>query len=370
MKWEDVMGNMTRFYRGRRVLVTGHRGFKGSWLCRILLGMGAEVTGYDLGPPTTPDLYSLAGLQGRLCSVTGDVRDLDRLARLFLQSGPEVVIHLAAQPIVREGYRDPAGTYATNVLGTVNVLECVRRSSTVRSVVNVTTDKVYDNREWCWAYRETDRLDGGDPYSNSKSCAELVTHSYVRSFLEEQGVAVSCLRAGNVIGGGDFARDRILPDCVRGAMAGQPIRLRAPGSVRPYQHVLEPLHAYLLTAWRQWEVPELAGCYNVGPDEADCIPTGKLASLFCEAWGGGARWYARPDGSAPHEADLLRLDCARIRDALGWRPRWNVERAVGETVNWTAVWLCGGDVPGEMDREIAAYRASGVSSPYGTIGKE
>ncbi|MBQ1424053.1 MAG: CDP-glucose 4,6-dehydratase, partial [Lachnospiraceae bacterium] len=265
------------FYRGRKVLITGHTGFKGTWLSAILLAAGADVTGYALDPPTDPSLFDLAGMKERMNSVTGDVRDLPHLLAVFAEVQPEIVFHLAAQPIVRESYRDPVGTYATNVMGTVNILEAVRQTASVRSFLNVTTDKVYENREWAWGYRETDPLDGYDPYSNSKSCSELVTHSYKKSFFAERHCEISTARAGNVIGGGDYAADRIIPDCIRAAEKQEPIVVRNPFSTRPYQHVLEPLSAYLMIAERQYEEPEKAGYYNVGPEDKDCVTTGELA---------------------------------------------------------------------------------------------
>lgn len=344
------------FYRGRRVFVTGHTGFKGSWLCRMLVGAGAQVTGYSLEPPTQPNLFEAAGLAGRMTSVIGDVRDLPALQAAFAAARPEIVIHLAAQPIVRESYRDPLGTYETNVMGTVNLLECVRQAAEPpRSVLNVTTDKVYQNNEWAWGYRENEPLDGYDPYSNSKSCSELVTHSYARSFLTARGIAVSTARAGNVIGGGDFAADRIVPDCLRAVEQGRPIGVRNPWSTRPYQHVLEPLGAYLLLAQRQYEDPALAGSYNVGPDEQDCLTTGQLVDLFCRCWGPGASWENQAEANAPHEANFLKLDCSKLKTTLGWRPRWHIDACMAQTCAFARVWQAGGDVPAEMDREIAAY---------------
>lgn len=343
------------FYRGKRVFVTGHTGFKGAWLCRVLLLAGAEVTGYSLEPPTQPNLFSLAGLEGRMTSIIGDVRDLKAMKAAFDAAQPEIVLHLAAQPIVRDGYKSPAYTYETNVMGTVNILECVRQSSCVKSFLNVTTDKVYRNNEWLWGYREDELLDGFDPYSNSKSCSELVTHSYKSSFFADGHTAISTARAGNVIGGGDFANDRIIPDCVRAVVAGGPIIVRNPHSTRPYQHVLEPLFAYLMIAQRQYEDPSLAGWYNVGPDECDCVTTGELVELFCEKWGHGACWENKSEADAPHEANFLKLDCSKLKSVFGWRPRWHIEQAVQKTADWTGVWLEGGDIPAEMDREIKAY---------------
>lgn len=343
-----------KFFRGKRIFLTGHTGFKGSWLCRLLLDAGAEVTGFALPPQTEPSLFRLIGLEGQMRSLTGDVRDLDAMKAAFDLARPEIVIHMAAQPIVREGYRDPVGTYHTNVMGTVHLLECVRRSDCVCSVLNVTTDKVYENKEWPWGFRETDPLDGSDPYSNSKSCSELVTHSYRSSFFAGRGIAVSTARAGNVIGGGDFSPDRIIPDCVRAVQTGVPIRLRNPRSLRPYQHVLEPLTAYLLIVQRQYEDQNLAGWYNVGPESCDCVSTGELAELFCEQWGAGTAWECVGD-NGPHEDAVLKLDCARIRSVLGWRPRWHVEQAVKKTVEWTKNWLAGGDVSRCMQQQAAEF---------------
>lgn len=348
--------NMMEFYKGKRIFVTGHTGFKGSWLCRILVHAGAIVTGYSLEPPTQPNLFELAGIESRMTSVIGDVRDLAGMKRAFDAAQPEIVLHLAAQPIVRDSYKDPHYTYETNVMGTVNLLECVRLSSCVRSVLNVTTDKVYHNNEWVWGYREDEPLDGFDPYSNSKSCSELVTHSYVNSFFStERAPAVSTARAGNVIGGGDFANDRIVPDCVRAQAAGQIIGVRNPYSTRPYQHVLEPLFAYLMIAMKQYEDKKYAGWYNVGPDECDCVTTGQLVDLFCKKWGESARWENQAEENAPHEANFLKLDCSKIKSVFGWKPRWHIDEAIEMTCRWSKVWLEGGDIPAQMDRQISEY---------------
>lgn len=344
------------FYRGKRVFVTGHTGFKGAWLCRILVGAGAVVTGYSLSSPTQPNLFELAGLEGKMTSVTGDIRDKDTLMKAFQTARPEIVLHLAAQPIVRDSYKDPAYTYETNVMGTVNVLECIRLVPGVRSFLNVTTDKVYHNNEWPWGYREDEPLDGFDPYSNSKSCSELVTHSYKSSFFAgTDAPAISTARAGNVIGGGDFANDRIIPDCVRAVQAGKPIGVRNPHSTRPYQHVLEPLFAYLMIAKAQYEDKGFAGWYNVGPDECDCVTTGQLVELFKEKWGQGFSWINQAEKDAPHEANFLKLDCSKLKSVFGWRPRWHIDEAIEQTVAWTRVRFDCGDIPAEMDREIREY---------------
>lgn len=347
------MNTMLDFYKNRRVFVTGHTGFKGAWLCAMLSMAGADVTGFAL-PPTDPSLFEIAGLETKMHSIYGDIRTFDTLWPAFSAAQPEIVLHLAAQPIVRESYHDPVGTYSTNVIGTVHILECIRRTDCVRSFLNVTTDKVYQNHQWPWGYRETDTLNGYDPYANSKSCSELVTDSYRNSFFSDGKIAVSTARAGKVIGGGDFAADRIIPDCIRAVQAGRPVQLRNPYSVRPYQHVLEPLTAYLLIARRQYENAQLAGCYNVGPEIGDCLTTGELAELFCQAWGGEARWEHVGD-NGPHEDAVLRLDCSKIHAALGWRPRWNARQAVEATVDWAKAWLSGQDMSVFMEKQVGTY---------------
>lgn len=345
------------FYKGKRVFVTGHSGFKGSWLCRLLLNAGAEVTGYALAVEK-PSLFDMADVSPHITSVTGDVRDLESLRRAFAAAKPEIVFHLAAQPIVREGYKNPAYTYETNVMGTVNILECVRlesvrKSGSVRSFLNVTTDKVYMNSGTENGYTENDVLSGGDPYSNSKSCSELVTSTYKSCFLDGLGIRVSTARGGNVIGGGDFGADRIVPDCVRAVREGRKIPVRNPNSVRPYQHVLDALAAYLIIAAGQYGDPTLSGSYNVAPD--GCTSTGALAELFCKHWGDGAEWESRGEENAPHEADLLKLDCSKLKKAFGWKSVWDIERSMEETCRFTKVMLSGGDVPREMDREICEF---------------
>ena len=338
------------FYKGKKVFVTGHTGFKGSWLCKMLVELGAEVTGYSLEPPTEPSLFYIAGIDKKVNSVIGDIRDYNKLKETFDKANPEIVLHLAAQPIVRESYKNPAYTYETNVMGTVNILECVRNSDCVKSFLNVTTDKVYLNKEWEWGYRENEELDGYDPYSNSKSCSELVTHSYKNSFFAD-GPAISTARAGNVIGGGDFAEDRIIPDCVRAALDKQDIVVRNPFSTRPYQHVLEPLYAYLMIAAKQYEDPKFAGYYNVGPDDVDCFKTGALVDLFVKKWGDDLKWINRYDGG-PHEANFLKLDCSKLKSSFGWKPRWNLDTAIEKVVEWTKCWHSNGNIEECMKNQI------------------
>lgn len=342
------------FYQGKKVFVTGHTGFKGAWLCKILTNLGAKVTGYALQPPTDPNLFTIAGIENDVDSVIGDIRDIKPLKNVFDAAQPEIVFHLAAQPIVRDSYKEPAYTYETNVMGTVNILECVRHNSCVKSFLNVTTDKVYKNREWVWGYRENEELDGFDPYSNSKSCSELVTHSYKNSFFADGHVAISTARAGNVIGGGDFAHDRIIPDCVRAAIRGEDIIVRNPYSTRPYQHVLEPLYAYLMIAAKQYENLSYADYYNVGPDDQDCFETGALVNMFVKKWGGSLKWVNQSDGG-PHEANFLKLDCSKLKNKFGWVPHWNLEQALDKVVEWSKCWIQKDDIRDCMDREISEF---------------
>lgn len=381
------------YFRDKKILVTGHTGFKGSWLCRILGLAGAKVVGYSLAPEGDA-LYPMAAgsmeESGQLRSVMADIRDYDRLLQVMREEQPELVLHMAAQPIVRTSYEKPRYTYETNVMGTVNLCEAVRLTPSVKSFLNVTTDKVYKNEERGEAFREDEPLDGYDPYSNSKSCSELVTHSYVNSFLREMGIPTSTARAGNVIGGGDFARDRIIPDSIRtalGAMSsgrqmqaasnrpadGQKtedacsglckpvIQVRNPYSIRPFQHVMEPLFMYLTILRAQALDPALAGAYNIGPEDADCVTTGDLVTRFCTAWneakaeGEAELTWENVGNMGPHEATFLKLDCSLARRTFGWKPVWNIDRALAETVAWTRVYAEGGDVEAEMNREIEAF---------------
>ena len=359
------------FFKNKRVLITGHTGFKGIWLTKILLNAGASVLGYSLEPPTDPSLFALALLHGSFTDVRGDVRDLTHLKEAFEEFQPDIVFHLAAQPIVRESYRNPVCTYETNVMGTVNVLECIRLTGSIRSAVIITTDKVYRNNEWLWGYRENEPLDGFDPYSNSKSCAELAVHSYVNSFFsDDDSAAVSTARAGNVIGGGDFAADRIIPDCVRtmeqaylnGEDSGT-IEVRNPYSTRPYQHVLEPLSAYMMIAEKQWDDRKYAGWYNVGPDDCDCLTTGDLVTMFCDTWNQkktaalpSAEWMSRAEINAPHEANFLKLDSTKIKSEIGWKPKWHIQECMEETVDFYQKYLTDSDkIPEIMDSQIDKY---------------
>ena len=358
------------FYKGKKVFITGNTGFKGSWLTYILLSAGAKVTGYSLKPPTVLNLFTIAGLDSAdgLTQIYGDIREIEALKDAYQKASPEIAFHLAAQPIVRESYSDPLNTYTTNLNGTLNLLECIRIMPCTRSFLNITTDKVYKNFEWEYGYREDDPLDGFDPYSNSKSCSELITHSYKDSFFSDGIVAISTARAGNVIGGGDFSKDRIIPDCVRTLVKawknGNPavIGVRNPFSTRPYQHVLEPLFMYLTIAMKQYEDSTFAGYYNVGPDDIDCVTTGNLVSIFCNLWNERKSdllptlsWTDMAEENTPHEANFLKLDCSKAKSKFGWRPKWHIQEALEQTVKFMSVWMEGGDSRKELDREISTY---------------
>jgi CDP-glucose 4,6-dehydratase len=332
---------MVNFYRNKKVFITGHTGFKGHWLSRILHLFGANVVGYALEEPVRNSI-----------AYFGDIRNLENLKKVFDDVKPEIVFHLAAQPIVRESYSNPVYTYETNIIGTLNILECLRLSDSVKSFVNVTTDKVYaEMDEQFWGYRENDTLGGYEPYSNSKACSELVTESYKNSFLKNKGIAVSTLRAGNVIGGGDISKDRIIPDCVRNVVGNKPIVIRHPLSIRPYQHVLDALFAYLTVAWKQYDNPELSTCYNVGPEEESIVTTGNLVKVFCSAWGEGVTWREESD-NGPREASFLKLDNSKLKSKIGFYPKWDISTAVQKTVEWEKANIDGNDI---TDEQIRSY---------------
>lgn len=350
------------FWRGKKVFLTGHTGFKGSWLALWLSELGAEVTGYALSPPTDPSLYDLAGVERRVRSIIADVRDREALQGALRRSGAEVVLHLAAQPLVRESYAQPVETYAVNVMGTAHLLEAVRTTPSVRSVVNVTTDKCYENREWVWGYREDEALGGYDPYSSSKACSELVTAAYRSSFFHPDnyalhGVAVASARAGNVIGGGDWGKDRLIPDCLRWLVAGEPITLRNPAAIRPWQHVLEPLSGYLLLARRLYEQgPQFVGAWNFGPEDRDARPVIQVVSALCQLWGEAAQPQVVSSGH-PHEAHFLKLDCSKSKTLLGWTPRLGLDPALDWIVEWNKARVRGDRVLDLCLEQIARYEA-------------
>lgn len=347
------------FWKDRSVLVTGHTGFKGAWLCQWLVGLGAKVSGYALPPPTSPALFDLLRLDERMASHIGDVRDPEALAAVVKAVEPEIVIHMAAQSLVLESYADPAATYATNVLGTVHLFEAIRRVGSVKAVVNVTSDKCYENREWAWGYRENEPMGGHDPYSCSKGAAELVTASYRRSFFADAGIHLASGRAGNVIGGGDWAANRLVPDLARGLMAGETIVIRNPSAIRPWQHVLEPLSGYLLLAERLCgpDGADLADGWNFGPYESDVKPVAWIADCLCEAWGDGASWRLETEaGVAPHEAHYLKLDCSKARGELDWRPRLDLKGALQWIVAWTRSYAAGDDMIDVTSGQIERFQ--------------
>ena len=359
----EGMGVNPQFWAGKRVLLTGHTGFKGSWMALWLQSMGAHVVGYALAPPTNPSLFEIASVAQGMTSVLGDIRDLAALQRVFAEHQPEIVIHMAAQPLVRYSYQNPVETYSTNVMGTVHLLEVVRQTPGVKAVVNITTDKCYENREWVWGYRENEPMGGHDTYSNSKGCAELVSASFRASFFNasnyaQHGVAVATVRAGNVIGGGDWAADRLLPDFFRAQARGEALAVRHPDAIRPWQHVLEPLAGYLQLAERLIaDGAAFAEAWNFGPSDELVLPVGELATKLAAAWGGGAAWVGVGEPGAPHEARLLRLDASRARGRLGWRPALSLDATLAWIVEWHQAVGRGDDARAVTLAQLARYAA-------------
>ena len=346
------------FWRGKRVLLTGHTGFKGSWLSLWLQSLGAELAGFALDPPTQPSLFEVASVEHGMSSTIGDIRDIEAIVRAVRDFQPQIVIHMAAQPLVRLSYVEPVATYATNVMGTVHLLEAVRRAGTARCVVNVTTDKCYENREWDWGYRESEPMGGYDPYSSSKGCAELVTSAYRRSFMQDAGIALASARAGNVIGGGDWATDRLVPDILRAFERREAVVIRNPGSTRPWQHVLEPLSGYLALAQRLWSAgDEFAEGWNFGPESADAKPVHWMVERMVVEWGDGASWRL-DDSKHPHEANYLKLDISKARNRLGWHPRWALDAALSKIVLWHRAYLQRRDMREFCLAQIEEYMVS------------
>lgn len=345
---------MKNFYNKKKVLITGHTGFKGSWMSNILYLMGANVTGIALEPNTTPSIFNILNIKNKIDSRIIDIRDLNTIIKVFDEVQPEIVIHMAAQPLVLDSYREPVYTYDVNVMGTVNICECVRLSSSVKSFINVTTDKVYQNNEWVYGYRENDILNGFDPYSNSKSCSELVTSSYINSFFNNLDIAVSTCRAGNVIGGGDFSNNRIIPDCVKYTVENESIIVRNPNSTRPYQHVLEPVFFYLYLAMKQYEDKSYSDCYNIGPNESDCVTTGEIVQLFCSIWKENSNWKA-VNLNGPHEANFLKLDCSKAKSRLNWSPVWDIYTAIEKAVEWAKKFYQKDNIEKVTERQINEY---------------
>lgn len=353
----ESLVDLLRFFKGRKVLITGHTGFKGSWLTKILLLSGADIIGYSLKPTTSPNLFGLLDIENKIVSIIGDIRDYDKLLNVFDRYQPEFVFHLAAQPIVRESYKEPRYTYDVNVMGTVNILECARNTKCVKGIINVTTDKVYQNiDENNYSYKEDDKLNGFDPYSNSKSCSELVTDSYNKSFLKNQDIRVSTVRAGNVIGGGDFSRDRIIPDCIKSLINDNEMIIRNPSSIRPYQHVLEPLFCYLHICKQQLLNGAYCGSYNVGPNEEDCVTTENLVKLFNQHFPDSFKYSIVNDGG-PHEASFLRLSNSKIKSIFAWQPKLIINEAVKLTAEWVDSYLKGEDINKVTEEQILAYIA-------------
>ncbi len=349
------------FWLGKKVLITGHTGFKGSWLSLWLQSIGAEVTGFALAPPTKPSLFEVAEVGKGVTSIIGDIRDLAHLRAAFAEHKPEIVIHMAAQPLVRYSYIEPVETYSTNVMGTVNLLEAVRSTSCVKAVVNVTTDKCYENREWTWGYRENEPMGGYDPYSSSKGCAELVTAAYRNSYFnpstfnDKHSTAIASARAGNVIGGGDWAEDRLIPDIMRAITEGKPVHIRNQHAIRPWQHVLEPLSGYLLLAQKLYE--EGAGYaegWNFGPSDEDARPVQWIVERLTQSWGEGASWVL-DGGEHPHEAHYLKLDCSKAKSLLGWHPRWHLDEALEKIVDWQKKYQRGEDMKAVTLEQIDSY---------------
>lgn len=352
----------TAFWQGKRVLLTGHTGFKGSWLSLWLQSLGAQVVGFALAPPSNPSLFEVANVGAGMTSIIGDIRDLAHLRAVFVEHQPEIVIHMAAQALVRYSYVEPVETYSTNVMGTVNLLDAVRMAPGVKAVVNVTSDKCYENKEWAWGYRENEPMGGFDPYSNSKGCAELVASAYRSSFFNadkyhEHGVALASARAGNVIGGGDWAEDRLIPDIMRAISEGRPVNIRNPHAIRPWQHVLEPLSGYLLLAQRLYEEGAVfAEGWNFGPNDEDAKPVQWIVEQLTQAWGGGASWVV-DGGNHPHEAHYLKLDCSKARAQLNWHPRWRLDETLGKIVAWQRACKNKKDMRAITLQQISAYSA-------------
>lgn len=351
------------FWSGRRVFLTGHTGFKGGWLALWLAKQGAVVTGYALAPAHEPSLHSLTA-SGSVDSIIDDIRDLERLRGAMKACAPEVVFHLAAQPLVRRSYADPVETYSTNVMGTVNLLESVRMTSSVRSVVVVTSDKCYENREWPWGYRENEPMGGYDPYSNSKGCAELISSSYRSSFFNtdrysQHGVALATARAGNVIGGGDWSADRLVPDLLRAFIDRRAATIRNPAAIRPWQHVLEPLKGYMMLAEKlHTDGPAWAEAWNFGPNDTDARPVSWIADQLASLWGSGAQWRNEAEAEPPHEANWLKLDCSKARQTLGWVPRWDLRKSLAAIVDWQTAWSEGRDMTEYTIEQIEQYEST------------
>lgn len=352
--------SLNNFFSGKKILITGHTGFKGSWLSMVLHIMGAKVFGYSLNPPTNPSLFEVAGVGELVTSYIGDIRDFNFLKKTISETAPEIIIHMAAQPLVLEAFKNPVETYSVNVMGTVNLLEAVRLCGGVKAIVNVTTDKCYENKEWLWGYRENETLGGYDPYSNSKACSELATSSYRNSFFnkadyQKHGVAIATARAGNVIGGGDWAADRLIPDFIRAISVGEKVKIRNPLAIRPWQHVLEPLFGYLVLAENLYTVgTDFGEAWNFGPDDTDARNVEWVIKKICSFWGETAG-YETDKNNYPHEAGYLKLDCSKAKTKLGWSPKWNLETSLKSIVDWNKAYLMGDNMKNFSFGEIEKY---------------
>lgn len=359
----ETVGLNSQFWRGKHVFLTGHTGFKGSWLSLWLRKLGAEVTGYALAPPTNPNLFAIGRVDDGMRSIIADVRDAQLLAASIQEAKPDIVIHMAAQALVRHSYVDPLGTYSTNVMGTANLLDAVRHAPSVRAVLNVTSDKCYENKEWIWGYRENEPMGGFDPYSSSKGCAEIVTAAYRNSFFApdtygNHGVAIATARAGNVIGGGDWATDRLIPDILRAISANQPVMIRSPSAIRPWQHVLEPLAGYLMLAEKLFcDGARFGEGWNFGPAESDARPVSWIADRLTSQWGEGASWVSG-EQSGVHEAQQLRLDCAKAHLRLGWSAHWPLETALDRIIDWHRAYVSGADMTAKTIAQIQEFTAN------------
>jgi len=352
-----------QFWQRKKVLITGHTGFKGSWLSLVLQLAGAEVIGFALPPPKSPNLFTLANVSDNMTSIMGDIRDFDQVLTLFKQYQPEIVIHMAAQPLVRYSYKAPIETYATNVMGTVHILEAARQTGSVKTIVNVTTDKCYENNEWHWGYRENDRLGGYDPYSNSKACSELVTSAYRTSYFNSASIGLASARAGNVIGGGDWAEDRLIPDIIRACGEKMSVSIRNPHALRPWQHVMAPLSGYLLLAEKLYQEPSIyADGWNFGPDENDVQPVSWIVDFIVKRWNQPASWILE-EGNHLHEATYLKLDCSKSKSLLGWQPQWDLEKGLQETVDWYQDFLIGKDMREKTITQIKQFFGNKLNIP-------
>jgi CDP-glucose 4,6-dehydratase len=359
--WKSSMENMvidSEFWRGKKVFITGNTGFKGSWLSLWLLNLGAKVTGYSLEPPTNPSNFEIVNaIKGLQNNIINNICDLGSLTNAVKQAQPDIVIHMAAQSLVRQSYEDPVGTYMANVMGTVHILESVRKCPSVKAVLNITTDKCYENNDWLWGYRENEPMGGHDPYSNSKGCAELVSSAYRKSFFNESNVALATARAGNVIGGGDFAKDRLVPDAVRAFINNETLVVRNPSSIRPWQHVLEPLSGYIMLCQKLIEHPsDFSEGWNFGSRDEDAQPVSKLADIMVACWGEGQRWELDDELHHPHEARYLKLDCSKANSLLNWFSQWELERALDETIKWYKAWHRNDNMHEFTIRQIETYQ--------------